>query len=75
VASLAGVTQRTPTAADTRQEPLITIDAPARSGIDADGGWTPAFEGQRPAFQPGNTAAEVHGSDERAPNPASNREP
>ncbi len=31
--------------------------AKAGSGIQDDGTWSPAFEGQRPPFAPGNTAA------------------
>ena len=34
----------------------------ARSGLDAGGEWTPAFEGQRPPAGEGNTLALRHGS-------------
>jgi hypothetical protein len=32
------------------------------SGLTEDGGWVPEFEGQRPPFEPGNTAAVKHGA-------------
>jgi hypothetical protein len=52
----------------------VTSRPDPRSGLDADGKWTPAFEGQRPpdelrpargyswpAFEPGNSIAVRHG--------------
>jgi len=32
-----------------------------RSGLDEEGAWTPAFEGQRPPFGPGNALGQGHG--------------
>jgi hypothetical protein len=32
----------------------VTVEPDPRSGLAADGTWTPAFEGQRPPFEPGN---------------------
>jgi hypothetical protein len=34
----------------------------AGSGIGTDGAWTPAFEGQRPPFQPGHELSTRHGA-------------
>ena len=33
-----------------------------RSGIGEGGAWTPAFEGQRPPFEPGHNLSVTHGS-------------
>lgn len=33
----------------------------ADSGLNGQGSWTPAFEGQRPPFEPGNQVALQHG--------------
>lgn len=33
-----------------------------RSGVDERGEWSPAFEGQRPPFEPGNELAAAHGA-------------
>lgn len=33
-----------------------------RSGVDEHGDWTPAFEGQRPPFQPGHDLSVRHGA-------------
>jgi hypothetical protein len=34
----------------------------SRSGLDERGKWTPAFEGQRPPFEPGNGLTRRHGA-------------
>jgi hypothetical protein len=37
-------------------------DPDPRSGVDESGAWTPAFEGQRPPFEPGNALRLDHGA-------------